>query len=87
MRTTLDLRVHQAGAQALEGVDKPASLVALRPSTGEILAVVHLSGLAGHHISARWNVRRPVCVAWGAIASGASSSMRKPPDWWCQSRA
>ncbi|MBX6383883.1 MAG: cell division protein FtsI [Microbispora sp.] len=44
LRTTLDLRVHQAGAQALEGVDKPASLVALRPSTGEILAVVNKPG-------------------------------------------
>lgn len=42
--TTLDLRVHRAGAQALEGVDKPASLVALRPSTGEILAVVNKPG-------------------------------------------
>jgi cell division protein FtsI/penicillin-binding protein 2 len=42
--TTLDLRVHRAGAQALEGVDKPASLVALRPSTGEVLAVVNKPG-------------------------------------------
>lgn len=44
LSTTLDLRVHQAGAQALEGVDKPASLVALRPSTGEVLAVVNKPG-------------------------------------------
>ncbi|MEU6407235.1 penicillin-binding transpeptidase domain-containing protein [Microbispora sp. NPDC046933] len=44
LRTTLDLRVHRAGAQALEGVDKPASLVALRPSTGEVLAVVNKPG-------------------------------------------
>jgi hypothetical protein len=44
LTTTLDLRVHQAGAQALEGVTKPASLVALRPSTGEILAVVNKPG-------------------------------------------
>ncbi|MGW5261069.1 penicillin-binding transpeptidase domain-containing protein [Microbispora sp. NPDC004025] len=42
--TTLDLRVHRAGAQALEGVDKPASLVALRPSTGEVLAAVNKPG-------------------------------------------
>ncbi|ETK33660.1 penicillin-binding transpeptidase domain-containing protein [Microbispora sp. ATCC PTA-5024] len=44
LRTTIDLRVHRAGAQALEGVDKPASLVALRPSTGEVLAVVNKPG-------------------------------------------
>ncbi|MDR8414234.1 cell division protein FtsI [Nonomuraea sp. 3-1Str] len=44
LKTTLDLKVHRAGARALEGVDKPASLVALRPSTGEILAVVNKPG-------------------------------------------
>ncbi|WP_204284021.1 penicillin-binding transpeptidase domain-containing protein [Microbispora amethystogenes] len=44
LRTTLDLRVHRAGARALEDVDKPASLVALRPSTGEVLAVVNKPG-------------------------------------------
>ncbi|MEV7807288.1 penicillin-binding transpeptidase domain-containing protein [Microbispora sp. NPDC088329] len=44
LATTLDLRVHRAGARALDGVDKPASLVALRPSTGEILAVVNKPG-------------------------------------------
>ncbi|NUR87630.1 MAG: cell division protein FtsI, partial [Nonomuraea sp.] len=44
LKTTLDLRVHRAGADALDGVKKPASLVALRPSTGEILAVVNKPG-------------------------------------------
>ncbi|GLW21789.1 hypothetical protein Mame01_18320 [Microbispora amethystogenes] len=44
LRTTLDLRVHRAGARALDGVAKPASLVALRPSTGEVLAVVNKPG-------------------------------------------
>ncbi|MBA2892728.1 penicillin-binding transpeptidase domain-containing protein [Nonomuraea soli] len=44
IRTTLDLRVHRAGARALEDVDAPASLVALRSSTGEILAVVNNRG-------------------------------------------
>lgn len=42
--TTIDLAVHRAGAEALEGVRKPASLVALRASTGEILAVVNKPG-------------------------------------------
>ncbi|MFF4191201.1 penicillin-binding transpeptidase domain-containing protein [Nonomuraea sp. NPDC001831] len=42
--TTIDLKVHAAGAAALEGVTKPASLVALRASTAEILAVVNKPG-------------------------------------------
>ncbi|MEW9547128.1 penicillin-binding transpeptidase domain-containing protein [Nonomuraea sp. NPDC050783] len=44
LKTTLDLAVHRAGAAALEKVTKPASLVALRSSTGEILAVVNKPG-------------------------------------------
>ncbi|MEO3871241.1 penicillin-binding transpeptidase domain-containing protein [Nonomuraea sp. B12E4] len=44
LRTTIDLKVHRAGAAAMEGVSKPASLVALRASTGEILAVVNKPG-------------------------------------------
>ncbi|SNT56793.1 NTF2-like N-terminal transpeptidase domain-containing protein [Streptosporangium subroseum] len=54
LRTTIDLRVHRAAAAALDAVDKPTSLVALRPSTGEILAVVNKPGgfnraLLGHY--------------------------------------
>ncbi|MFG1616429.1 penicillin-binding transpeptidase domain-containing protein [Nonomuraea wenchangensis] len=44
VKTTLDLAVHRAGAAALEDVTQPASLVALRASTGEILAVVNKPG-------------------------------------------
>ncbi|KAB8197571.1 cell division protein FtsI [Nonomuraea phyllanthi] len=44
IQTTIDLKVHQAGAKALEDVSQPASLVALRASTGEILAVVNKPG-------------------------------------------
>ncbi|NBE94262.1 cell division protein FtsI [Nonomuraea sp. KC401] len=44
LRTTIDLKVHQAAARALEGVSKPRSLVALRASTGEILAAVNAPG-------------------------------------------
>ncbi|WP_067180942.1 penicillin-binding transpeptidase domain-containing protein [Microtetraspora niveoalba] len=44
LTTTIDLDVHRAGARALDDVSKPASLVALRPSTGEILAVVNKPG-------------------------------------------
>ncbi|MBB3728227.1 hypothetical protein FHR33_004087 [Nonomuraea dietziae] len=44
LETSIDLRVHRAGADALENVSKPASLVAIRPSTGEILAVANKPG-------------------------------------------
>ncbi|GII00956.1 penicillin-binding transpeptidase domain-containing protein [Planobispora takensis] len=54
LRTTVDLEVHRAAADALAGVDRPASLVALRPSTGEILAAANKPGgfnraLLGHY--------------------------------------
>ncbi|MEO3798780.1 penicillin-binding transpeptidase domain-containing protein [Nonomuraea sp. B1E8] len=44
LRTTIDLKVHRSGARALEGVSKPRSLVALRASTGEILAAINAPG-------------------------------------------
>ncbi|GAA2214306.1 hypothetical protein GCM10009850_097710 [Nonomuraea monospora] len=44
IQTTIDLKVHRAGAEALQGVEKPASLVALRASTGEMLAVLNAPG-------------------------------------------
>jgi cell division protein FtsI/penicillin-binding protein 2 len=40
VRTTLDLRVQRAAEDALAGVGKPAAFVAIRPSNGQILAVV-----------------------------------------------
>lgn len=47
VRTTLDWWVQAAAARALDGVDKPAALVAVRPSTGEILAVADRLGGKG----------------------------------------
>ncbi|MET8001504.1 penicillin-binding transpeptidase domain-containing protein [Nonomuraea glycinis] len=44
LRTTIDLKVHRAGAAAVTDMTKPTSLVAVRPSTGEILAVVNNPG-------------------------------------------
>jgi hypothetical protein len=40
VRTTLDLRTQHAAEAALDGVPQPAALVAVRASTGEVLAVV-----------------------------------------------
>lgn len=45
VRTTLDLDVQAAAARALDGVPQRAAVVAMRPSTGEVLAVAdHLGG-------------------------------------------
>ncbi|MEV5575762.1 penicillin-binding transpeptidase domain-containing protein [Spirillospora sp. NPDC052269] len=54
LRTTIDPRTQRAAGQALTGADKPASIVALRPSTGEILAIANKPGglnraLLGHY--------------------------------------
>ncbi len=44
LQTTLDLRVHQAAVGAVRDLDKTASMVVIRPSTGEILSVVNNRG-------------------------------------------
>ncbi|MBO2447049.1 hypothetical protein J4573_08105 [Actinomadura barringtoniae] len=44
LRTTIDSRTQKAAGEALGDVTKNASLVALRPSTGEILAVANKPG-------------------------------------------
>lgn len=41
VRTTIDPRVQEAAAAALASAEVPASLVAIKPSTGEILAVAN----------------------------------------------
>lgn len=44
VRTTLDPRAQRAAVEAVRDVGKPAALVAIRPATGEILAVVNNRG-------------------------------------------
>ncbi|MBB2915412.1 cell division protein FtsI/penicillin-binding protein 2 [Streptosporangium becharense] len=44
LRTTLELKVQRAGVSAIRDLKKAAALVAIRPSTGEILAVVNNRG-------------------------------------------
>ncbi len=44
VKTTLDLHIQQAAANAIQGQSKPTSFVALRPSTGQILAVANVPG-------------------------------------------
>ncbi|MDP9862718.1 MULTISPECIES: penicillin-binding transpeptidase domain-containing protein [Streptosporangium] len=80
LRTTIDLRVHRAAAAALEKVTKPASLVALRPSTGEILAVVNKPGgfnraLLGHYPPGS---TFKVVTASALVADGMTAGERVP---------
>jgi Penicillin binding protein transpeptidase domain/NTF2-like N-terminal transpeptidase domain len=44
VRTTLDPHIQQAAAAAVQGQTKPTSMVVIRPSTGQILAVANLPG-------------------------------------------
>ncbi|MEU8797959.1 penicillin-binding transpeptidase domain-containing protein [Spirillospora sp. NPDC048819] len=44
LKTTIDPKVQAAAGKALGDASKPASMVALRPSTGEILAVANKPG-------------------------------------------
>ncbi|HEY6740698.1 MAG TPA: NTF2-like N-terminal transpeptidase domain-containing protein, partial [Actinopolymorphaceae bacterium] len=44
VRTTIDPAVQRAAADALQGTDTSASLVALRPSSGDVLAVANRPG-------------------------------------------
>ncbi|WP_019629865.1 penicillin-binding transpeptidase domain-containing protein [Actinomadura atramentaria] len=44
LRTTIDARAQAAASRALSGVEKNASLVAIRPSTGEIVAIANKPG-------------------------------------------
>ncbi|XRQ11458.1 penicillin-binding transpeptidase domain-containing protein [Actinomadura welshii] len=44
VKTTIDPEVQAAAGEALAGAKKPASMVAVRPSTGEILAVANKPG-------------------------------------------
>jgi hypothetical protein len=44
VKTSLDMHVQQAASNALRGQTKPTSLVAMRPATGQILAVSMIPG-------------------------------------------
>ncbi|WP_324649988.1 penicillin-binding transpeptidase domain-containing protein [Georgenia sp. H159] len=51
LQLSLDAAVQTAAEQALEGVEAPAGLLALRPSTGEVLAVANSAGTEGQNIA------------------------------------
>jgi len=78
VKTTIDLKTHRAGAAALEGEDKPASLVAIRPSTGEILAVVNKPGGFDRALLGRYppGSTFKVVTAAALVAGGARPAER-----------
>lgn len=49
LRTTLDERLQRAAEQALDGIGPASALVALRPSTGEIVAAASGAGSEGYN--------------------------------------
>nr|BFE28128.1 hypothetical protein GCM10010200_003790 [Actinomadura rugatobispora] len=76
LRTTLDLKVQEAAGRALGDVDKPASMVALRPSTGEILAVANKPGGYNRALMGRYppGSTFKVVTAAALVAGGVSVS-------------
>ncbi|MEW9528191.1 penicillin-binding transpeptidase domain-containing protein [Microbispora sp. NPDC049125] len=76
LRTTLDLRVQHAAADAVRDLDKPASLVAVRPSSGEILAVVNNKGGFNRALDGRYppGSTFKTITAAGLLAEGLTPS-------------
>ncbi|WP_235557985.1 penicillin-binding transpeptidase domain-containing protein [Sphaerimonospora mesophila] len=76
VRTSLDPRVQRAAADAVRDLEKPASLVAVRPSTGEILAVVNNKGGFNRALDGRYppgSTFKAVTAA-GLLAAGLTPS-------------
>lgn len=78
LRTTLDPRVQRAAATSLGDVAQPASLVALRPSTGEILAVANKPGGYNRALLGRYppGSTFKVVTAAALVADGMSADTR-----------
>jgi beta-lactamase class D len=78
LRTTLDPGVQRAAATALGDVAKPASLVALRPSTGEILAVANKPGGYNRALLGRYppGSTFKVVTAAALVADGMAADTR-----------
>ncbi|MFC7586423.1 penicillin-binding transpeptidase domain-containing protein [Nonomuraea antimicrobica] len=74
VRTTLDPRVQAAAVTAVKDLDKPTSLVAIEPSTGEILAVVNNQGGFNRALDGRYppGSTFKAVTAIGLLAAGVS---------------
>ncbi|MCG5214767.1 penicillin-binding transpeptidase domain-containing protein [Streptosporangium soli] len=78
VETTLDLKVQQAAADAVRDLDKPAALVAIQPSTGEILAVVNNRGGFNRALDGRYppGSTFKAVTALGLLAEGVTATER-----------
>ncbi|MEZ0070786.1 penicillin-binding transpeptidase domain-containing protein [Planotetraspora sp. GP83] len=76
VRTSLDLRVQRAAADAVRDLKKIASLVAVRPSSGEILAVVNNQGGFNRALAGQYppGSTFKTITAAGLLAEGLSPS-------------
>ncbi|MFG1703142.1 penicillin-binding transpeptidase domain-containing protein [Nonomuraea sp. M3C6] len=74
VRTTLDPHVQAAAVAAVKDVDKPTSMVAVKPSTGEILAVVNNKGGFNRALDGRYppGSTFKAVTAIGLLAAGMS---------------
>ncbi|WP_336206620.1 penicillin-binding transpeptidase domain-containing protein [Nonomuraea sp. LPB2021202275-12-8] len=74
LRTTLDPRVQAAAVAAVKDVDKPTSLVAIKASKGEILAVVNNRGGFNRALDGRYapGSTFKAVTAIGLLAEGIS---------------
>ncbi|GAA4092756.1 penicillin-binding transpeptidase domain-containing protein [Actinomadura miaoliensis] len=78
LRTTVDPKAQRAASQALADVGKPASLVALRASTGEILAVANKPGGYNRALMGRYppGSTFKVVTAAALVAGGVNVTSR-----------
>ncbi|WP_405085224.1 penicillin-binding transpeptidase domain-containing protein [Microbispora sp. NBC_01389] len=78
LATSLDLKVQRAAADAVRDLPKPASLVAVRPSTGEILAVVNNKGGFNRALDGKYapGSTFKTITAAGLLAEGLTPSSR-----------
>ncbi|KAB8195296.1 cell division protein FtsI [Nonomuraea phyllanthi] len=74
VQTTLDPRAQAAAVGAVKDMDKPTSMVAIKPSTGEILAVVNNRGGFNRALDGRYppGSTFKAITAIGLLASGMS---------------
>jgi hypothetical protein len=74
VRTTLDRQVQAAAVAAVKDMEKPTSMVAIRPSSGEILAVVNNRGGFNRALDGRYppGSTFKAVTAIGLLAAGMS---------------
>ncbi|MET8157578.1 penicillin-binding transpeptidase domain-containing protein [Sphaerisporangium sp. NPDC005289] len=78
-RTTLDWWTQAAAARALDGLDRPAAVVAVRPSTGEVLAVAdRLAGQGAFYQPAPPGSTFKIVTAAALLGDGMSADTPVP---------